>query len=183
MILVSKDDKKLYDILWHSHDAVQWPPKAQKLTQFKEQIAPYFDKKIGFNWEAIPKEMGFWQSLEFAQLLDGYAIAAKIYKENQFGDTKGMFGGVLGKMATEKYNEYCQNRAWSGCALELWLVLFINHRYVRHTGQDCGYDENDRMFSLYDGKQTSPDYDSLVHELRKQLLAKNYFSHNLILNS
>lgn len=175
--MIDTKDCVFYDILWHSHDSEDaGKPEEEKLTEFKNSIAAYFDDDTGFNWSNIPEIMGFWQSLKFAYIMNGYAITSKLYKSGQFGDDEEFFGGTLGKLATVKFEEYKRNRkVWAGSALELWLTLYMNHRWVRMNGIDVGWDENDKAYSLYNDREISPDYDSLVQELRRQLIAKNYF--------
>lgn len=174
--MISENDQRLYDLLLNSRLVVNSPSQSVIKKEFESEIAPYFSKNKGFDFNSIPEYMGFWQSGEFAHILDGYPIFDKVIDVAKLGDYSKIYGGALGKFATDKIIENEKTRCWNGSGLELWLVLFMIHRWIRHTGGDIGYDSNDNMFCRYNPNEKSPDYDSLVHEMRKRLIAGRYFT-------
>lgn len=77
----------------------------------------------GGNFAAIPLPFSWDHSIEFAHLIDGYALA----------DTIDI--GQLSPFANARLDQARAEGFWSGTAIELWCCLFFEHRRYRHMGE------------------------------------------------
>lgn len=97
-------------------------------------------------WTAIPPDLTYENSSALANLIDGYKLLAE---------------AGLGEPMTylaEKTRAAREQGGWRGTALELWIMLFLQHRADRQAGEWAAFRD--------------PLLDDLCRSLRAQLLAE-----------
>ncbi|MES2894994.1 MAG: ADP-ribosylglycohydrolase family protein [Pseudomonadota bacterium] len=97
-------------------------------------------------WDAVPADLAYDDSVVFAHLLNGYAMAERLGFEH------------ASKVAHAALAIYRDTGAWSGSAVELWITLFFQHRA-------------DRFTVMLDAPEPQPHLDELCRAVRRQLVA------------
>lgn len=96
------------------------------------------------DFSAIPHDLDWAGSAEFAHLIDGYSLAERL----GLGDPY--------KFEDLKWQAAVNEGAWTGTTIVLWTLVFLEHRRFRFEGRQP--DENERAL-----------LDRLCRQLREQL--------------
>jgi ADP-ribosyl-[dinitrogen reductase] hydrolase len=106
----------------------------------------WLDQVAQGRWDAIPVDLAYDDSVEFAHLLNGYSMAERLGFEHP------------SKVARAAQAGFAEAGVWSGSAVELWITLFFQHRA-------------DRFTVFLDVPEPQPNLDELCRAVRQQLLA------------
>lgn len=114
------------------------------------------------DWDAIPEDLGYYDSAPLAHLINGYR-AAKVLGDQEAGD-----------LCAAEWTRYRLSGRWAGSAVELWITLFFMHRADRFTSYLVPVNPPPG-YRAPDPAPPRPELDVLCRALREALIAGRYW--------